>query len=68
MTAAQKMILFSGALVLVVPMGMNEVFADHASDISTWSTDRKFDIQSSLNNVSHASFTPDKDFEDSADV
>ena len=43
------------------------VSADHPNN-STWSTDREFDIQSSLNDTSHASFTPATDFEDAADV
>ena len=46
---------------------MDYAFADHP-DTDVWSTDREFDIQSSLNNISHASFTPATDFEDAADV
>ena len=43
-------------------------YADHDDNISTWQTDMTFDIKSSLNNISHASFTPATDFEDAADV
>jgi len=61
-----KVVLFAILTVLLVPLTVN-AFADHPN-ISIWSSDREFDIQSSLTYVSHASFTPDADFEDAANI
>jgi len=61
-----KIILFAVLTVLLVPLTV-DTFADHPN-ISIWSSDREFDIQSSLTYVSHASFTPDADFEDAANI
>lgn len=63
-----KTILFASLIAAIVIPGMNNAFADHTEDTDVWSTDREFDIQSSLDNVSHSSFTPATDFEDAADV
>ena len=60
-------ILFASLMaVLLIPFTAN-AFADHP-DTSKWSTDREYDIQSSLNNISHPSFTPARDFGDAANV
>ena len=61
-----KGILFATLMVVLVPL-VGDAFADHPNT-STWNTDREFDIQSSLNSISHQSFTPATDFEDAADV
>ena len=53
---------------MIIPLTINNAYADHTSDTSTWQTDMTFDINSSLNGVSHQSFTPATDFEDTADV
>ena len=68
-TKKAKTILFASLIAaFVIPLsGINNAFADH-DDLSTWQTDMTFDINSSLNNISHASFTPATDFEDAADV
>ncbi len=65
-----KTILFTSLIAaLIVPFsGIGNAYADHDENTDTWSTDREFDIQSSLWDVSHASFTPDTDFEDAAAV
>ena len=63
-----KTILFASLIAtIILPFGMDYAFADHP-DTDVWNTDREFDIQSSLNSISHASFTPATDFEDAADV
>ena len=43
-------------------------YADHHENTSTWQTDMTFSIKPSLNDISHASFTPATDFEDAAGV
>lgn len=64
-----KTILFTSliALMLTPLIAMDNAYADHP-DTSNWSTDREYDINSSLWNISHASFTPDADFKDAAAV
>ncbi len=62
-------LLTSLAAVMILSIGAAVVaYADHDANTSTWSTDRTFYIKSSLNGISHASFTPATDFEDAADV
>ena len=53
---------------IVTISGANTSFADHTTTLPEWTADQTYDISSSLDNVSHASFTPDTDFEDSIDV
>jgi len=69
-TNKTKTILFASMIVaLILPFsGMSNAYADHTRNTSTWQTDMTYDINSSLNNVSHPSFTPDADFEDSINV
>ncbi len=65
-----KTVLFASltAAAILPLLGIQSTFADHASDTSTWQTDMTFDINPSLNNISHQSFTPAASFEDAADV
>ena len=65
-----KTILFASLITaIIIPLtGINHAYADHENSASTWQTDMTFDIGSSLNNISHASFTPATDFEDAANV
>lgn len=54
--------------LFVISGGLETVFGDHTRNTATWQTDMTFDIHSTLNHISHASFTPATDFEDSADI
>lgn len=56
------------ATIIASTYGIQNAFADHDDDTSTWQTEMTFDINSSLNNISHQSFTPATDFEDAANV
>ena len=69
-TKNTKTILFTSLIAaFVIPLvGINNAYADHDDNTSTWQTDMTFDIHSTLNHVSHASFTPATDFEDAANV
>ena len=65
-----KTVLFASltAAAILPLLGMQSALADHATDTSAWQTDMTFDINPSLNNISHQSFTPAASFEDAADV
>ena len=66
-TLSTVILTVSVALVMASG-GTGTVLGDHTDNTATWQTDMTFDIHSTLNHVSHASFTPATDFEDSADV
>ena len=67
-TKTMKTILFASLITtIILAFSIGDVFADHPNT-STWQTDMTFDIHSSLNNISHQSFTPATDFEDAANV
>ncbi len=54
--------------IIVTISGVNTSFADHTGTLPEWTADQTYDVSSSLDDVSHASFTPDADFDDSIDV
>ena len=64
----KTLLLTTTMLAFAFTISTSIAFADHTSNTSTWQTDMTFDITSSLNNISHASFTPATDFVNSADV
>ena len=65
-----KAILFAFlTAAMILPFLMTDVaLADHTSNTPAWQTDKTFDINSSLDGISHVSFTPATDFVDAANV